>query len=286
MDTGQLFGLLWHQLTDTQFRESVALFNRRFEANGFDLGWFKGKQCLDAGTGSGRNALAMANLGADVSACDISEAGLATAIERTQPARIEYRRASVLDLPYPNATFDFVYCAGVLHHTPSVAQGMDELTRVLKRGGKLFLLLYGVGGLRWKLVAALRQIAQELGYDAIDRAITAAGLPANNRKNFLDDLFVPIQTHIRWTDLEQMLADRGYGQIDRWTLAKLDQEASPEAQLEELTKLERIFSSIGGPLGGLGHRIAADFCGVASQNITDHALVIGEGNHRVLAAKA
>jgi len=27
MDTGQLFGLLWHQLTDTQFRESVALFN-------------------------------------------------------------------------------------------------------------------------------------------------------------------------------------------------------------------------------------------------------------------
>ena len=72
--TGELFGSLWGKLTDQQYRESVDLFRRRFEANGFDLSWFTGKRCLDAGTGSGRYAVAMAMHGADVVGCDISEA--------------------------------------------------------------------------------------------------------------------------------------------------------------------------------------------------------------------
>jgi len=36
-ETGQLFGSLWHRLDDEQYSESVALFAKRFEANGFDL---------------------------------------------------------------------------------------------------------------------------------------------------------------------------------------------------------------------------------------------------------
>ena len=60
----------------------------------------------------------------------------------------------------------------MLHHTPSIARGLDELTRVLRPGGKLFLLLYGAGGLRWKLISALRPLAGELGLDTVDTGIT------------------------------------------------------------------------------------------------------------------
>lgn len=62
--TGKLFGGLWHALSDEQYRESVELFRKRFVANGFDLGWFAGKTCLDAGCGSGRYGVAMAMHGA------------------------------------------------------------------------------------------------------------------------------------------------------------------------------------------------------------------------------
>jgi SAM-dependent methyltransferase len=301
--TGELFGSLWHRLDDAQYRESVELFTRRFRANGFDLGWFKGKKCLDAGCGSGRYGVAMALHGAaEVIGCDISDNGLATARERAASVpNLSFRKGSVLDLPFADASFDFVCCAGVLHHTPSIARGLDELTRVLRPGGKLFLLLYGAGGLRWKSIAALRPLAGELGLDAVDAGIAAAGLPANNRKHFLDDLFVPIQMLTTWSDLSGWLADRGYADVQRWMKGRFDQEASPQAQIEDMVKLERIFEGVrdakGAPvktktLGAIGAQVASAFVDQArslAEKERDAAavedIVIGEGNHRILATR-
>lgn len=274
------------KLTDQQYRESVELFRSRFTVNGFDLGWFAGKRCLDAGTGSGRYAVAMALHGAEVTGCDISQTGLTVARERANSVpNLTFKQGSVLDLPFADASFDFVCCAGVLHHTPSIERGLDELTRVLKPGGKLFLLLYGAGGLRWKQIAALRPICTELGFAEIDRGIAAAGLPANNRKHFLDDLFVPIQTLVAWTDLSTWLAQRGYSAVQRWMKGRFDHEANPVAQLEDMDKVARIFRHLDSPLGRLGHKIAEAFCDTARANLQDEQLVIGEGNHRILATK-
>lgn len=86
--TGELFGSLWHRLTDEQYQESVDLFRKRFEANDFDLAWFEGKKCLDAGTGSGRYAVAMAMHGAsEVIGVDVSTSGLDTPLHR--PVKID-----------------------------------------------------------------------------------------------------------------------------------------------------------------------------------------------------
>lgn len=282
--TGELFGSLWHRLSDAQYQESVDLFRRRFEANGFDLAWFRGKRCLDAGTGSGRYAVAMAIAGGDVVGCDVSTSGLATARARAQGVpNLSFVEGSVLDLPFPDAAFDFVCCAGVLHHTPSIAGGLDQITRVLKPGGKMFLLLYGAGGLRWKLVRALRPLAAELGQDVLHDAITAAGLPDNNRKHWMDDLFVPILDQVAWIDLEPMLATRGYSPVERWMQGRFDHESSIASQIEDMDKARRIFACIKHPLGRIGERIGAAFCDEAATAGED--IVIGEGNHRVMAQK-
>jgi ubiquinone/menaquinone biosynthesis C-methylase UbiE len=304
--TGELFGPLWGRLTDAEYRQSVELFERRFRANGFDLTWLRSKRCLDAGTGSGRYAVAMALQGAEsVIGCDVSVSGIATARERARDVPgVRFEVASVLDLPFETASFDFVCCAGVLHHTPSIARGLDELTRVLKPDGKLFLLLYGAGGLRWKQIQALRPLASELGQATIDAAIAAIGLPANNRKHFLDDLFVPIQDLVAWADLAVWLEKRGYRPVERWLEGRFDHEASPAAQLVDMEKLERIFAAVpklpapadpvaASALGQIGHAISTAFTGQARALISDATLaaadreriIIGEGNHRVLATK-
>ena len=49
---------------------------------------------------------------------------------------------SALEIPAPDASFDFVYCINVLHHLPSVAdqrRAFAEFTRVLRPGGLIFV---------------------------------------------------------------------------------------------------------------------------------------------------
>ena len=108
--TGRLFGDLWHKLDDEQFEQSVALFARRFEANGFDLSWLKGKRCLDAGCGGGRYSIAMARLGArEVIGVDVSEQGIENARLRGRDlSNLRFKVASVLELPFEDDSFDFV----------------------------------------------------------------------------------------------------------------------------------------------------------------------------------
>jgi ubiquinone/menaquinone biosynthesis C-methylase UbiE len=126
-ETSKLFGVLWRRYDDTLFDESVKLFYQRFKANRFDLKWFRGKSCLDAGCGGGRYAIAMAKLGAaKVIGCDISPAGLEDARCRAADMpNIIFKGASVIDLPYISYSFDFACCSGVLHHTTDPEKGLQ-----------------------------------------------------------------------------------------------------------------------------------------------------------------
>ena len=303
METGSLFGQLWTELTDEQYRSSVELFTKRANANGFDLRWLNGKRCLDGGCGSGRYSVALAMHGAgEVIAVDVSESGLAEAKQRARAfQQIKFQKASVLALPFPDASFDFVWSAGVIHHTADFDKALSELTRVLRPGGRLYLLVYGAGGLRWKAIKAIRAIVADLGQDFIDRAIRAAGLPANNRKHFMDDLFVPVQLLTRWEKLSEKLVAHGFVNIDRWTGETYDHEATPEAQLEDLEKLLKITEALVtlasnenerclSELAANTARLYVSACktimhdrGVSSEIVS--RITIGEGNHRVVAEK-
>lgn len=245
-DTASLFGDLWHRYDDELFDESVALFGERFAANDFDLGWFQGKDCLDVGCGGGRYSIAMAKLGAkEVIGCDISTEGLADArLRATGLNNIRFEKASALDLPFADASFDFVCCSGVLHHTSDPEKGLQELSRVLRPGGKVFLLIYGQGGMRWPTIMQIRPHAQAIGYDLMDKAMRLAELPANKQRTFLDDFFVPIIQFYGWEDLQALLTKSRFEQLDRWEKGKLDHESSVEVQQAELELLLTLFQSI------------------------------------------
>lgn len=301
--TGVLFGDLWSKLTDEQYRHSVELFTKRAIANEFDLDWLKDKNCLDAGCGSARYSVALALHGAkSVVAVDVSSAGLREAQRRASShERILFYQASVLDLPFRNASFDFVFSSGVIHHTVDFDRALNELARVCAPGGKLFLLVYGFGGLRWKVIKALRAIAADLGQQFLERAIDAAGLPANNKKHFIDDLFVPIQKLTRFCELSPQLKSLGFSEIHRWTGETFDHENSPKAQLEDMSKLCGISAAaldlaknaVQRELVTLFGQVATLYAETARRVVLDDSLspeevrdiVIGEGNLRILATK-
>ena len=248
--TGSLFGKLWLEYDEKLFRESVELFRFRLKANNFDLNWFKGKKCLDAGCGGGRYSIAIAEEGASkVIGCDLSEQGIDDASKRAKfynLNNLEFLKASVLDLPFKDNEFDMSWCAGVLHHTSNPAKGLRELARVTKKGGLIYLLLYGKGGIRWPLMMELRELIKEcsIGYEKLNLACSKSKLPANKRRTFLDDLLVPYINFYNEDDIKTLLNSAGIYEYQRYLKAKGDHEESIDIQHVELKQLEQLYQSM------------------------------------------
>jgi ubiquinone/menaquinone biosynthesis C-methylase UbiE len=53
-------------------------------------------------------------------------------------AGAEFMEASAYSLPFPDETFDLVVCSEVLEHLHNYMDAVDEIKRVLKKGGKFY----------------------------------------------------------------------------------------------------------------------------------------------------
>ena len=98
------------------------------------------RSVLDLGCGSGYDALALAELGFEVSGCDISQVAIDHAQETAEAAglAVDYRQHDIaLPLPYTDAAFDAVICNLTLHMFPAdIADSIVlEVERCLQPGG-------------------------------------------------------------------------------------------------------------------------------------------------------
>lgn len=101
------------------------------------LGDVRGKRLLDVGTGLGESAIYFARLGAVVTAIDISPKMVELCLEnaRRLGVTLSAHAATGEDLGLPDAAFDIVYAANVLHHIHDRDQFLATLRRVLVPGG-------------------------------------------------------------------------------------------------------------------------------------------------------
>lgn len=305
--TGKLFEGLWAPYDAKLFEESVALFTRRLDLIGFDRGFFRDKVCLDAGCGGGRNTIAMAQLGAaEAHGIDIGAAGVEDARQRARGLpNVTFSEASIEDMPFADDMFDAVWCAGVLMHVGNEEKALDEIARVLKPGGLLYMLVYATGGMRWPLIKLLKPIAAQIGQPALELAVEKSGIAANKRRTFIDDLYCPKFDFYHWDRLRFMLERRGLTDIVRWgPEARLDHEHSLNDYRADLEVLLILLNagcdSSFGENASLFQRASeltratVETIGwfereVESGRLTEAEAmtrVIGQGHHRLFATKA
>ncbi|UCH83197.1 MAG: class I SAM-dependent methyltransferase, partial [Candidatus Latescibacterota bacterium] len=98
----------------------------------------EGARVLEVGAGTGRDAGAMAALGATSIALDYSEESL-DLMRDALGNRVEIVCGDALDLPFAPESFDVVYHQGLLEHFRTPGDLLDENVRVLKRGGVLLV---------------------------------------------------------------------------------------------------------------------------------------------------
>ncbi len=112
---------------------------------------FPNGKLLEVGCSMGNDTIQFARLGMNVTGVDITEAAIDLIRKRFALYGLggDFRVADAEHLPFEDNTFDVCYSFGVLHHTPDTFGAIEELRRVLKPGGKAFVMLYNQYSLNW-----------------------------------------------------------------------------------------------------------------------------------------
>ena len=139
------FGFQWKTFATVQLDSAHGSSISRstfVEKTGWRLEDLRGRQVLDAGCGMGRFAEVAADAGAEVHGVDLSLAIDAARQNLGHRPSIHLYQADLMNLPFVDDTFDFIYSIGVLHHTPNPRRAFLGLTRLLRPGGVIAIWVY------------------------------------------------------------------------------------------------------------------------------------------------
>ncbi|MBF0480612.1 MAG: class I SAM-dependent methyltransferase [Desulfovibrionaceae bacterium] len=97
--------------------------------------------CLDAGCGgTGKGTLLINELKpARLLSMDINRTH---SLQYKNIPATRFICGDLLQIPFPDQTFDFILCNGVAHHTPDPVAAIRDLVRILKPGGILHISVY------------------------------------------------------------------------------------------------------------------------------------------------
>jgi SAM-dependent methyltransferase len=141
----QGFGFQWNKFQKTQLDSYTGIplsRNRLFESSGWTPSMLKGKRVLDVGCGAGRFAEIALDAGAFVVALDYSSAVDACWANHSSCPQLNVVQGDIYHLPFVSNSFEFVYCLGVLQHTPDVKKSFAALPEQLCPGGRLVVDVY------------------------------------------------------------------------------------------------------------------------------------------------
>ncbi len=109
-----------------------------------EIGSPKNKKILEAGSGSGRISLRLAQEGAKVTLLDASPHAIKLSKKIFKKAKVpaKFLQASIFDMPFANESFDIVWNAGVLEHYNEREQQkiLKEMLRICRKDGLIITL--------------------------------------------------------------------------------------------------------------------------------------------------
>jgi SAM-dependent methyltransferase len=126
----------------------------------------------DIGCGSGRWAQVVAPRVGHLVLIDASPEAIKVAKSNLQGVpNVTFLNASVGSLPIQDASLDFAYSLGVLHHVPDTAAAIASVAAKLKRGAPFLLYLYYAFDNRgrayralWRVSDGIRRVVSRLPY--------------------------------------------------------------------------------------------------------------------------
>jgi SAM-dependent methyltransferase len=139
------FGFQWNRFRQTQLdsHSGTTISRTRFlRTSGWRPEQLAGRTVLDVGCGAGRFTEVALALGAEVFALDYSEAVDACRQNLRAHPKLHVLQADIYALPFAPGSFDYVYCFGVLQHTPDPRSAFAALPPLLKPGGELAVDVY------------------------------------------------------------------------------------------------------------------------------------------------
>ncbi len=105
---------------------------------------YKGRAVLEIGCGIGTMSMNWASNGALVTAVDLNPVAVEQTAKRFETFGLEGTIAlsDAHALPFGDATFDYAYSWGMLHHSPNLEKSLAEIMRVVKPSGGFGFMLY------------------------------------------------------------------------------------------------------------------------------------------------
>ncbi len=161
-DDNPVDGLLHDAKSRLEFRR-----NKDRWINVFPDNLKEGERMLSVGCGQGTDvflALGKVNHDTRIVGLDISLSSLKSAVNEIKQTALNnnliFISADAQKLPFRGESFDTVWSLGVLHHVSDIELALSEIKRVLKPGGKLFLMLYRRSCPKGILVNMARKISR------------------------------------------------------------------------------------------------------------------------------
>lgn len=107
--------------------------------------WLADKDVLEIGVGNGSHAQLLAKAARSFVGIDIT--GYAVRSTRARLSRLDLgqcdvRQMDAEELDFPDASFDFIWSWGVIHHSADTRRALGELQRVLRPGGHAVTMVY------------------------------------------------------------------------------------------------------------------------------------------------
>jgi SAM-dependent methyltransferase len=139
------FGIQWNRYKSTQLdsRSGLSLTSDRFwKSTKWNPNDLRGKTILEVGSGAGRFTEILLNAGASVVSFDYSTAVDACYENNAHKGNLLLFQGDLYDIPFPNGYFDYVFCFGVLQHTPDPEKAYNAIYAKTKPGGRLSIDYY------------------------------------------------------------------------------------------------------------------------------------------------
>lgn len=143
------FGFQWRARAwrlferDTLYGLSADAERRNFfDALGIGQEALTGRNILDAGCGDGFLLTVLAKYSAEVVGIDISTSIDIPYQRCRELTNVSVLQANLFSPPFPPASFDYVWCEGVLVHTEDPRRGFRNLADLVKPGGRLYVWVY------------------------------------------------------------------------------------------------------------------------------------------------